>query len=72
MRANYHEDNEMTAFTIFTETTMHVVCLPPPPPPKKKEKLIAIAFDFTGHDCNTQEKLETWWIENFPPGWNKV
>ena len=34
MRANYHEDNDITTFTIFTETTMHLV-YPPSPPPQK-------------------------------------
>ena len=58
MRANYHEDNGITTFTIFTETTMDVVY--PLPAPQKKKKLIAIAFDFTWHDCNTRENLEIW------------
>ena len=34
MRANYHEDNDITTSTIFTETTMHLVYPPSPPPPK--------------------------------------
>ena len=47
-------------FTIFTLTTMHLVY-----PPKF---CIAIAFDFSWNDWNTQEKLETMFMQFFFSG----
>ena len=33
---------------------------------------IAIVFDFSSNDCNTQEKLETTMMQNWGGGVNKV
>ena len=36
------------------------------PPPPKKEFCLTIVFDFSWHDCNTQERLETMVVYHLP------